>query len=214
MLASPRPQLCQLSPRRVSMHLPGSDAALGVRTPSPLWALLLGGLLCRGRQVEVIQDPGVYLLFLQRAAGQRHHGAVTPPTSRGCPPPRPTVARRCTRTYLSRRRTVDMSVCSRVQVSSHWMSSSTMMRHTSRSKRSLVSTRCTTMLRPAGTRRGRGGCHFVPAQTHLPAPPSCCPLTRSFLFLFLLVFSLFGCLQLLLPSSDVPCKGQGPPGKG
>lgn len=114
-----------------------------------------------------------------------------------------------------------MSACSRVQASSHWVSPSTMARHSTHRNRRVFSARCSTLPLSAGAKGGCvGGNHFTPAWTPPPQHPlalrSCCPPTGAFLllFLFLLAFGLFGRLQFLLPPSAVPCKGQTPPGKG
>lgn len=69
------------------MHLPGSDAILGVRTPRPPRARLLGEFL-RWRQVELIQDPSVHILSLQRAGGVSATAGLPPPSPYPgvCPP--------------------------------------------------------------------------------------------------------------------------------
>lgn len=126
------------------------------------------------------------------------------------PSPGVTLARRRVRTYLSSRSTVDMSACSRVQASSHWVRPSTMAWHSTHRKRRVFSARCSTLPRSAGGEE-RGARGFAPAQ-HPPDIPlpwpagSCCPPTRSFLLLLLLAFGLSRRLQRLLPSSAVPCK--------
>lgn len=192
----------------VSMHLPGS-AALGIRSQGAGRARLLRELL-RRQHVELIRELVVYLLSL-RQAGRQCHRAVPPP----CPsvPPGLTPASRCARTHLSRSRMRDMSVCSRVQASSHWVSPSTRAWHSSHRNLSVFSARCKTLLRSARAKRGVGG--SLGAHSEPPSIPpelqSCCPPTRTFRVLFLLAFSPLRSLHL--SPYVIPCKGQSP-GKG